>query len=159
MCIRDRQSRLLVAADVADPTERASNVMIFELPTVFNTNGDSLFAENVLNAGLLTSGLDDNESLRVSAMAEFEGVLYLLHDNVRTIRGWNLQTGVLVHEFTTPRAGSGFNRQWEGLFLERDMSGAVVLHMALDTPAQIWSFYLVQDVLGGFTFPRCAQAN
>jgi hypothetical protein len=106
------------------------------------------------------------------------------------IRSWDMEKGKLLAEIPVPHVRDGFSDQWEGMSLERrrlDDSGpnqevetilgttpnlrasrtsgagnsdVLLLHMTLDTPAEIWSFLVKEgDTRGSFSFPSCAAAR
>ena len=97
-------------------------------------------------------------------MTYFEGVLYVLHDNARVVRGWDVKSGTMTSEWTLPRVEGGFDKQWEGISLQRvparQGTSSVTLYLALETPAQIWSFQLQEDetMEKKFVLPECAAA-
>lgn len=137
---RQKSARILVSSDATDLLR--SNVNVFTVPTEFNLDETTLHPVHHLNSGLLSQGFLPNASAKISAMTVFDGILYILHDNMRVIRGWEMESGVMVSEWTTPPVGGEFDKQWEGIALEGTKAGGVVLHMALDTPPQLWSFQL-----------------
>jgi hypothetical protein len=132
-----------------------------------------------LNANLLNQGLLDS---KVASLYYFEGVMYILHDNARIVRAWNIQKGMLLAEWKLPRVGDAFAKQWEGLALERRLgsncpetssiflrgnvgeacASSLYMHLTLDTPPQIWSVQVEKDEAadpdGMIVFPRCAAA-
>jgi hypothetical protein len=160
---------LLVSGDGATTPDGGvmSNILVFNVPAtstavVLDDNHDSdgiLKPCYQLNAGLFTFGMTGDS--KIAAMTYFEDVLYVLHDNARVIRGWNVATATMVSEWSTPRAGGQHDKQWEGLTLQRAGDFSIVAHMTLDTPPQIWSFVMDQSLQAGNTslsFPACAQA-
>lgn len=160
--------KLLVSAEGASTADSVqSNIFVFKIPEVSSVivADDMNVSENTipplyqLNAGIFTNGLVAD--MKISAMTYFEGILYVLHDNARVIRGWDIATATMVAELSTPRAGGHYDKQWEGLTLQRAGDFSIVAHMTLDTPPQIWSFVMVQSLKEGkttFAFPDCAQA-
>ena len=152
-----------------------------------------------LNLKLMTRGLDIDD-IHVSSMQYFEDILYILFDNARVIRGYNLRTGDMVSDIKVPKVSSDgeFDKQWEGMFFERigttkrdnsdnssirgissssaiDKGSIVKLHMTLDTPPEVWTFKMTEDMkvsqtsaydesMTGdvtssvFQFPECAAA-
>jgi hypothetical protein len=160
-------AKLLISADGATTVDGvASNILVYDIPTPSNAVLlDSAKVESIsplyqLNAAIFTSGIAP--FAKVAAMTYFEDVLYLLHDNARVIRGWDMATGTMLSEWVTPRVGGVFDKQWEGLAMQRSGdSSSVVVHMTLDTPPQIWSFAMQESIVSGKTvlsFPNCAQA-
>ena len=139
---------------------------MFDVPSPSNATdivgqaGNYIAPRYQLNENLFASGIQT--SAKISALAYFEGVLYLLHNNARIIRGWDMATGTKLSEWITPRVGGEFDRQWEGLAIQRSgNSSSVMVHMTLDTFPQIWSFKMQESVVSGKTilsFPKCAQA-
>ena len=178
-----------------------SSIGVYEVPSIDETGDMDTFSsenttsaeENILlqsqytlNRKLLVRGLSKNLDKKISSMQYFENVLYILFDNARTIRGYNLQTGEIITDMKVPKvsADGEFDRQWEGMFFERikvknkdgdsqNIRGSnaddsiVKLHMTLDTPPEIWTFTLTEskrthlqtDLHSSvFAFPKCAAA-
>jgi hypothetical protein len=142
-----------------------------------------------LNEKVMSDGIIGNK--KIAAIQVFEGLLYVLYDNARVIRSFDLATGDFVNELKLPRVGisnGAFDKQFEGLFLERvdnadtssedaskdstdrrlrgfnrtldeDGKGQIKLHLALDSPPEIWTFVLQegQDAKQ-YSFPKCAAA-
>ena len=71
---------------------------------------------------MITNGLEDG---KIASLFYFEGILYILHDNDRVIRSWEVSTGAFVSEFTLPLVSEGeaFAQQWEGFAIERNTAG------------------------------------
>jgi len=115
-----------------------------------------------INKKLLAKGLRDE---KVGSMQFFEGRLYVLFDNARVIRVFDPKTGAVVQEIMLPIAEAGAEEEWEGMRLQRinaaggGLRGAsessVVLHLSLDTPAQVWSL-LLDNEDGHWILPKCA---
>jgi len=114
-----------------------------------------------INKKLVARGLLEE---KVGSMQFFEGRLYVLFDNARVIRVFDPKTGVVVQEIMLPIAEVGAEEEWEGMRLQRingatGLRGAsessVVLHLALDTPAQVWSLQL-DNKEGQWILPKCA---
>ena len=125
-----------------------------------------------LNKYILAKGLKDE---KVGAMQYHEGRLYVLFDNERKIRSFDMGNGEQVNEVVLPVAAIGSHLEWEGMRLERVSSTAVtgglrgsepdsasdgattlLLHLSLDTPGQIWTIRLDELANGNWRFPRCA---
>lgn len=130
---------------------------------------------NHLNANLLNQGLIDS---KIAALQYFEEVLYVLHDNDGLVRAWDMN-GTLLSEWKLPTG----SKQWEGIALERrqhpasennpllrgrrrresavDPSGddsVLLLHLAMDTPPQVWTFTVQEGkTRGEILFPDCAS--
>ena len=95
---------------------------------------------------------------KVAAAQYFEGFLYLLFDNAQLIRAFD-SNGNLVKETKLPVAAKGFGRQWEGMQFQRK-GDELVLHLSLDTPAQVWSLLLDgghDQGDTGWNLPSCAS--
>eukprot|EP00985_Skeletonema_marinoi_P023848 scaffold16119_cov83-Skeletonema_marinoi.AAC.3 len=92
---------------------------------------------------------------KVAAMQYFDGLLYLLFDNAMLIRAFD-SDGNMIQETKLPVAVEGFEKQWEGMELQRK-DGDLILHLALDSPPQVWSLKL-ESVQGGagWKLPPCA---
>lgn len=160
--------KLLIGSD--------KTIEAFEVPHLVNANVLEPLAplRNVFNGRVVGYGTDDP---KIGAMTFFEGVLYVLMDNARVIRGWDLQHGKILSQVNLPTVGGGFNRQWEGMALRRvsgslderrlragarglESSSQLVLDLALDTPGQVWSFAVEETGLPGqFMMPSCAAAS
>lgn len=112
-----------------------------------------------LNSAIFSSGISG--ASKITAMTFFEDVLYLLHDNARVIRGWDMTTATMVSEWSTPRVGGEFDKEWKGLAIQRRADASVAVHLALHAPPQIWSFAMRESFESGTTvvsFPSCAHA-
>ncbi len=110
---------------------------------------------NSLNSDLFSQNLVRQQ---VSAAQYFEGYLYLLFYNAQLIRAFD-SNGNIVKEWKLPVGVEGFEREWEGMQFQRK-GDELVLHLALDTPAQVWSLLLDGgSVQGdtGWSFPSCAS--
>lgn len=106
------------------------------------------------------------------------------------IRAWDLEKGKLLAEMPVPHVRDGASNQWEGLSLERrsvasyesdsflgggpvpssgslrgrtqnsNNGSALILHLTLDTPAEIWSILVEEgESRGSLKFPSCAAAK
>ena len=117
-------------------------------------------------------------------MQYYEDRLYVLFDNERRIRAFDMNSGEIVQEILLPIAAVGSHLGWEGMRLERvsdasvtsglrgsesgltvisegrnnasDGSTTLLLHLALDTPGQIWTIRLDELADGKWRLPRCA---
>lgn len=105
-----------------------------------------------LNDKIFSGTLSDG---KVSAMTYFEGLLYLLFDNAQVIRSFD-SLGNLVQETKLPVAVEGYEKQWEGMNLQRK-DGELILHLALDSPPQVWSLKLTEKAADGWELPSCAS--
>lgn len=167
--VPDDMGGKLYITDGTDTTGEDSHVYVYDVPTIA-TNNESIDPVFQLNGKVLTSGIINDP--KMGSMTFFEDVLYILHDNARVVRGWNLKSGAMISEWTLPRVEGGFDQQWEGLTLERVSSmgrnmaqgepdpnhaSSVVLHLTLDSPPQIWSFKL-KETERNYTLPDCAAA-
>ena len=140
-----------------------------------------LFGKKPLNRNLLVEGL---LYPNIAAMQYFEDRLYVLHNRERLVRVWDIHEGTLSSEWMLPSVGRRFNTKWVGMFLERtgDDSGgssensssrllrglkdggggsSLTLHLALDTPGQVWSLKVKEDVTkkGKIVLPGCAASS
>lgn len=144
-----------------------------------NAEPEELERIGSLNNHVLKAGLNE---LKISSMSYFEGIAYVLHDNEMMLRAWDLDEGDLLAEMPLPRVEGGFSKEWEGVALERrevtegqaesllfdrgNLRGSesalhsesqLILHLALDTPAQVWSMVVKQgDRRGELILPSCA---
>jgi len=153
-------NKLYVAGDLfedgVDPPDRGI-IDVYDVPSM--DNPFQLTTSQRLNSKLLNSGLKDS---KISALQYFEGVLYVLHDNARVVRAWDLTKGELLSEWNLPQV----SKQWEGMALERrPREGGVrgggsllLLHLALDSPPQVWSLAIQPgQTQGEFILPSCAS--
>jgi hypothetical protein len=181
--VPDENGGKLYISDISgDALLPVSNVFIYDVPApgILGVEEEDIFPVHQLNGKMLTVGIADTP--KIGSMTYFEEVLYILHDNARVVRGWDLKTGTMVSEWILPRVEPGegeFNQQWEGMSLQRvatstarnafvrgakamQPSSAVLLHLALDTPPQIWSFQLQEVSTSGdqsnYVLPECAAA-
>jgi SPX domain protein involved in polyphosphate accumulation/uncharacterized membrane protein YidH (DUF202 family) len=179
---------LYVAGDEYDPSmpQARGAVYIFDIPPTASHSKNSSYhnaatetpelkKRGQLNRNLLNSGLLDS---KIGSLHYFEGVLYVLNDNSRVIRSWDVTTGELLATTLLPRVGVEFDKQWEGLAIGRNSdsptsslrgapraASSLTLHLALDTPPQVWSFTVSEAVnaqgqamRGSLVFPACAVA-
>ncbi|CAJ1968539.1 unnamed protein product [Cylindrotheca closterium] len=119
-----------------------------------------------LNTKLLDKNLKDP---KIGSMQYFESVLYVLHDNARVVRAWDIATGAFQAEWQLPNVPESNGMQWEGMFLQRvqrppsalrgsDGDSVLLLHLTHDTPAAIWSIVVEEgNVRGSIVFPECAS--
>jgi hypothetical protein len=123
------------------------------------------------NRKIYSFGLEDS---KIGSLCYFEGVLYVLFDNGRVIRGWDLDTGKILSQIKLPQVGNGFDKQWEGMALQRiertqrnkrlgrslvQSTSDLILHLTLDTPGQVWSFVVENSISGEVVLPDCAGAS
>jgi len=169
-----------------DSKSDRGEIQVYNIP-YRSSNEKKLNPERSLNRKLINFGLEDS---KIGSLQFFEGLLYVLHDNARVVRAWDISTGIKKFEFELPLVDGGYNKQWEGIALERhnksDQSrsllrqgqqqqqrraveqqqdnnypsdSSLVLHLALDTPAQIWSIAVSQDESSGqIALPPCASS-
>lgn len=177
--------KLIVAGDMINAIATATSATGAEAMAragrltidVFNleTFDDTKTAEPIrkLNKYILSKGLIDE---KVGAMQYYEDRLYVLFDNERKIRSFDMNTGEIIQEILLPVAAVGSHLEWEGMRLERvadasvtsglrgseggnnasDGSTTLVIHLALDTPGQIWTIRLDELADGKWKLPRCA---
>jgi uncharacterized membrane protein YidH (DUF202 family) len=165
------------AAPAAPDDDDQDITLVVETPQEVSTELDRIGS---INNHVLHSGLVD---VKICSMFYFEGVAYVLHDNEMIIRAWDLDEGDLLAEIPLPRVVDGFSKEWEGLALERreisegdsgllqknpSLRGSesnfkespgsqLILHLALDTPAQVWSMVVTEgESRGSLILPLCA---
>jgi hypothetical protein len=127
-------------------------------PVPSGTAAAAITSRKRLNANLMNEGLVDS---KIGSLYYFEDVLYILHDNSRIVRAWDVKKGTILAEFFVPYVGGGYSLQWEGFALQRTSDGALKMYLTLDTPAQVWTL-LVQEnatALGSLILPECAAAT
>ena len=144
-----------LVSDVANHADRGV-IDVYEVP---NELSASSLTGARLNSRMVNENLEDS---KISAMQYFEGVLYILHDNAKVVRAWDVLVGELLSEWKVPQ----YSKQWEGMALERrepqlrgGSGGQLFLHLTLDSPPQVWSL-AVQEGLqrGEIVLPDCAVA-
>jgi hypothetical protein len=156
-------------------------IHIYEVPSSIGEDGFNVTSTlnhlHRLNMKMVNTGLD---APKIGALSYFEGVAYILFDNDKLIRSFDLTTGELVADIRLPRNGGS---QWEGLAIERrslskaagSLRGSntrtseeqgdvddseLLVHMTFDTPPQVWTFVAKEgETKGTFTFPACAAAT
>lgn len=169
--------RLFVASDNFnsrnDLPENRGQIHVYDLPN--STSSSLLSPSERLNGNIMTDGLADS---KIGSLVYFEGLLFVLHDNAGLVRAWDLSTGSLEGEWKLPHVLplKKSTKQWEGMFLERAADGEVrttqlrgtgggegeasslLMHLALDSPAQVWTLAVSQDAKqpGMFHLPSCA---
>jgi len=159
-------AKLLVAGILMEPTKNGLvevlSIDAFDQDS-FDFSQTKLDNTSKLNKKLVAKGLTDE---KVGSMQFFEDRLYVLFDNERVIRVFDPKTGLIIQELILPIAEAGAEKEWEGMRLQRinkeagaGLRGAseskVVLHLALDSPAQVWSLSL-QHEEGRWVMPQCA---
>lgn len=144
---------------------KRGNIQVYPVPNVFQ----SAEPLSVLNNKVIGRGLTDS---KIGEMQYLDGILYVLHDNAGVVRSWNLTSGDLVSEWKLPHVGDNgeFDDQWEGMFIEkreRSSSGlrgysggqsGTLLHLSLDSPAQVWTIS-VEEQNGFVRLPPCADPS
>jgi len=177
------KGKLYVAYDllpVGGTKEKRTVIHGYDIPDVNDASVKKLHTVSKLSTPVLTQGLLD---VKIASMQFFENVLYLLFDNERLIRSFDISAGTFLNEWRLPVI-PGFEKEWEGMALERVYpnnnnekkmgnkklrfldstrssldNSVLVLHLALDSPAQIWTISLDKlDTLDGvtWTLPSCA---
>lgn len=161
-------SKLLVAGLLTESTTKEGLVEVLSIDAYdersFETSQTKLDHTSKMNKKLVARDLKDE---KVGSMQFFEGSLYVLFDNARLIRVFDLKTGTIVQEIKLPVAEVGAEEEWEGMRLQRINASAserrlrgssessAVLHLALDTPAQIWTIRLDKKQDGKWILPKC----
>jgi uncharacterized membrane protein YidH (DUF202 family) len=155
--------KLFIGGDSSSSTVSAE-IHAYDEP-LFHKVGEKLSGQ-VINGRLIAEGL---MNAKIAALHYFEGVLYVLHDNERMVRAWDIEKGILHSQWSLPMVGNGYDKMWEGMALERKSkaatnlrsgtSGSLVLYLALDTPAEVWSFAVEKgETPGSIILPSCAAA-
>lgn len=139
-----------------------------EKRTTFNSPVQSI------NKKMICHGLEEN--CKTGAIQFFEGHLYILHENDRVIRKWDLDSGQMLAEYALPWMDDGFEKQWTGMALTREESmnerdtetislrkkttqkSSLTLYLSLDTPAQIWSI-AINENSEVWKIPPCASGS
>ena len=138
-----------------------------------------------VNKKRLAVGLEDGADTKIGELVFFENRLYLLHDNIGLIRIWDHKAGKLLDQIRLPVI-EGNGKQWEGFSLERrrnkkpvvettkvtialrsgvppsivegveEESSTLYMHLASDTPPQVWTIEVTEDANGHIIYPDCA---
>lgn len=156
----NEKPRLVVAGVESNGSDHLGNTLndlimdSFQLPLPESSLEDPQSAPSIkINDKIFGGTLKD---AKVSAMQYFDGLLYLLFDNAQMIRSFD-SNGNIVQEINLPIAVEGFEKQWEGMRLQRK-DGELLLHLALDSPPQVWSLQLIEkDGIGHWELPSCAS--
>ena len=150
----------LVLAGLASDYSLRMNTYDFPLPGNSPVENPITLTSTGLNHNIFSRELGSRDSglssrQKVAAMQYFDGLLYLLFDNAMLIRAFD-SDGNMIQETKLPVAVEGFEKQWEGMELQRK-DGDLILHLALDSPPQVWSLKL-ESVQGGagWKLPPCA---
>lgn len=144
----------LVLAGLQSDSILSMHTYDFPLPTNSPVENPITLTWTALNSKIFSRNLRLTEP-KVSAMQYFDGLLYLLFDNAILIRAFD-SNGNMVQETMLPVAVEGFEKQWEGMELQRK-DGDLILHLALDSPPQVWSLKLESAQGGaGWRLPSCA---
>lgn len=163
----DGKEQLLISS--YDALTSISQIHIFEVPKLDFFEGQELFPISRLNEKVMSNGITDT---KIASMQVFEDKLYVLFDNEMVIRSFDLKSGQMHEDVRLPSVGDSYDKQWEGLSFERvqrsrgkesnlrgaSMMEGVILHLALDSPPQIWQFSMNEKKDGTFSFPKCAAA-
>jgi len=155
--------KLYIGGDNSSPTI-SGEMAVYEEPEL--TNDVTELIGKPVNGRLLAHGLSD---AKIAALHYFEGLLYVLHDNERLVRAWDIERGILQAEWKLPMVNDGYEKMWEGLALQRIQSNSnlrggaptwsLILHLALDTPAEVWSLSVTEgSTAGSIILPSCAAA-
>jgi len=152
---------LIIASDKGSHATSGENSFdrlrldVYDFP--LDQSKSALKANSRLNSKSIARGLNDTN---VASMQYFQGLLYLLFDNQQLIRAVDKE-GIIVQDVRLPTAEPGFETQWEGLSLQRMKNNDLVLHLALNAPAQVWSFKLDYDDTSGcgWKLPACASTS
>ena len=144
-------------------------VMAYDIPFTSSSGvlTQELLTGHALNTKIL---IQDLENPKIGAMRFFEGLLYILHDDARVVRVWDLSTGVMQAEWPLPLPSIGKGKQWEGFDLQRitmptslrgsEPESRLLLHLVQDTPAAIWTVVVQQGgTPGSFLYPPCAGVS
>lgn len=170
-------AELIVAGDL----ESGHSIDMYDMDafyfdaTTMQSKVKTVEKKSTMNKRLVSKGLP---KIKIGGMQYFEGLLYMLFDNSRVIRAFETRTGAMVHEISLPVAEIGSEPQWEGMRLQRieedtndsvegglrrsdsvSSASTLVLHLALDNPAQVWSIRLDEEGAGTgqrWAWPRCA---
>jgi len=167
-------SKLIVAGLSSDSKESSLSIDVFDVASL-NDSTNVAMKYSTLNKKTIAKGLREE---KVGSMQYFDdGLLYILFDNARVIRAFDVETGEIRLETKLPVAEVGSELEWEGMRLQRISQSAVsgagsglrgssplssdaalMLHLALDTPAQVWSLRLNEKGGGDehWTLPKCA---
>jgi len=108
-----------------------------------------------LNNKFFVQNLSDT---KIASMQFIEGLLYVLYNNEKLIRAYN-SAGDKVNEWDLPVAAVFYDEMWEGMRLEQD-GNQLYLHLALDSPPQVWTLKLEGDTSPGsgqWELPKCAS--
>ena len=145
---------------------------VYSLPSPLNTTTDvtgyMIYPTQSINKRLICRGLEEN--CKIGSMQFFEGLLYILHDNARVIRSWDLKLAQIMAEYTLPWVGGGFKKQRVGMALVRKKSinegdsgngpkSSLILYLSLDTPAMVWCIAINEGIEGRWEFPSCAGGS
>lgn len=132
------------------------NTFPMPLPESSSLENPANLVASRMNNNLFGANLLDVDT-KVSAMQFFDGILYLLFDNAQVIRAFD-HFGNMIQETKLPIPVKNFEKQWEGMRFQRK-NGDLILHLALDTPPQIWSIKLEENTGSGlgWKLPSCAS--
>jgi len=194
---QDGEGYLYVATDDFNSAEDDSGdrgeVHVYKMPPRIgtgNNNSNDLQLIQSMNRKLINFGLQDS---KIGTIQYFEGLLYVLHDNAKVVRAWDILSGEMKFEFDLPLMHGGLNKKLEGMFLERSTESSssgdggvintwtgglrakhypsdssLILHLALDTPAQVWSIAVTQQYdnddkkngkISKIVLPSCASPS
>merc|ERR1740124_365786 len=143
----------LIAADLR-AINRANRLELKSIDFPFPR--DNELPTKRVNNKLFVQGLKDS---KVADMQFFDGLLYVLYNKERLIRAYN-QLGNKVFDWLLPVAVESYGDFWEGMRLEK-VGSEVYLHLALDSPPQLWTIKLETGNLKGgpHQFPKCARSE
>lgn len=116
--IAHHDGKLYISSLTMDGVKEVSNIHVFDVPVIDGSFDTKLYPMYHLNEKLMNSG----EDVKIGALQVFEGSLFVLYDNARVIRQFDLVSGQSISEIKLPRVGyenGKYDKQWEGMFLER----------------------------------------
>lgn len=104
-------------------------------------SSDPPTAEAVASLRVTTNEEIANNGSKVGDLSFFNGTLYVLMDQLRVLRAWDLASGRAIGEWELP----GISRQWEGIHVMQNTDADAALYpliifMAKDDPREIWRF-------------------
>ena len=151
--------KFYIAGDLVSGVDNFAERGVIDVYEVPNELSASSLKGNRLNSRMINGNLADS---KISALQYFEGVLYVLHDNAKVVRAWDVLGGELLSEWKVPQ----YSKQWEGMALERrepqlrgGSGGQLFLHLTLDSPPQTWSLAVQEGrQRGEIVLPSCALA-
>lgn len=126
------------------------NVNLLDLGDVNNAGSVQVNKVGELNSHLVGEGLTGTD-LKISGLNYHVATetLFVLQDNAKQLTAWDFKAGQRRGTWATP----GNSKQWEGVLVDGADLSSLTVHLAKDSPPEIWSFDF--NALSSIGFASC----